>query len=189
MLKDRRTARVSKRLTAVGADRFLTVAARLLFFKRRDTTEKSSTASPSRMRVSIDARGLSNVGDHDGRVWGRDEEQAGGDGVVGQVQHRAELSATTLWSFVREFSPLEVCAGHRKNVLLGWLREPGGGLAAHWFGPERHVAVPILSAPWHPRRYSRSWLSWRSTRAARRSGTLLHGSPPSGIGGPLAWRT
>ena len=32
------------------------------------------------------------------------------------------------------------------------------------------------------------WLSWRSTRSARKSGTTLCGSPPSGIVVRLSWR-
>ena len=38
-----------------------------------------------------------------------------------------KLSATTFCTFVREFSPIEVCAGQSKNVLVGWPREPGDG--------------------------------------------------------------
>ena len=42
----------------------------------------------------------------------------------------SKRSASTFCAFVREFSPLEVCAGQSKNVLLGWLREPGDGFGS-----------------------------------------------------------
>ena len=41
-----------------------------------------------------------------------------------------ERSASTFCTFVREFSPLEVCAGQSKSVLLGGLREPGDGFGS-----------------------------------------------------------
>ena len=40
----------------------------------------------------------------------------------------AVLSATTFWSSVREFSPLEVCTGETKMAPSGRFREPATGL-------------------------------------------------------------
>ena len=70
------------------------------------------------------------------------------------------LSVTTFCTSVREFSPLEVCAGQSKNVPLGWLRDLAMVLGpAHWFGPERHIPVLIRSAPRLQLRLLPNWLA------------------------------
>ncbi len=59
------------------------------------------------------------------------------------------LFAATIWSFVREFSSLEVYACWTRNVLIGRVRDRANAFGRiHWFGLRFHVAVPILSATW-----------------------------------------
>ena len=66
----------------------------------------------------------------------------------------AVLSATTFCTLVREFSPLEMCAGETKKVLLGGFRGRGDGRVGvelnrrHLGDDDFHVtAADAVSAP------------------------------------------
>ena len=64
--------------------------------------------------------------------------------VRGEARHSSMLSATTFWSFVREFSPHEVRSGQTRRVV-GRRRASGDGARpARCFGHGLHTGAPNL---------------------------------------------
>ena len=78
-------------------------------------------------------------------------EQEPADRFVVQSQKLpALLSVTTFWTFLREFSPLEVCGDGIRNVRLIRSRVPGGG------GQPKHVVPDMQAADIDRREFKRS---------------------------------
>ena len=61
--------------------------------------------------------------------------------LVAAVENRTVLSATTFWTFVHEFSPLELCAG-LTNTASGSLRAPGDRLCTDVAGVNNALSLP-----------------------------------------------
>ncbi len=90
---------------------------------------------------------------------------------------RAVRSVSTFCTFLREFSPLEACAGLTKKVRLAGPRSLAVGFGP-LFGSGTDTMSPFRFRLLHDFRCKHTRigrLSWRSTRAARMSGRMLCG--------------